>query len=265
MNFENYKKEAGVNWSTLKHFFRSPAHVRHYIDQQESAPSQAQSLGVLQHMALLQPELFEKSVYAYDKIDGRTADGKAQKKEIDALRESGKLCLERDAYDKLCGMSRAVFAHEDAKQILNAVDATEKPIFWEEKGIKCKGLLDMYSERGKFIGDIKTTSQDCRFFSFQYEAAKYHYYGQAAYYLRGAKILDLPVTDFIWLVVETEPPHGVAVYQLSEVTQSSCQVMIDAFLAKWQACVTTQKWPAYNEPITPLDAPESYFRKLENQ
>jgi hypothetical protein len=273
MDFQEYIAADGLNWSTLKGFFRSPAHVKQYLDEQ-SIESGAQRLGTLQHMAILEPERFAAECIAMPdfghqrKTETTTAEeGKRNKEARKAwlANNVGKTVVPNAEYHQLVGMSKAIFAHEDAARILKLVDETEKPVFWKDKGVQCKGLIDIYSRRGAFIGDIKTTGKDARFFGFQHEAAKHHYYGQAAYYLRACDALDIPAKNFIWIVVETKAPHGVACYTLSDVTRSSCNVLIDEFMGRWIYCAGSDNWPNYNDPIQPLDAPESYFRKIENQ
>jgi hypothetical protein len=258
----NYSDIEAANWSLLKNYFRSPAHVKYAMDNpREQTDSMA--LGTLLHMAILEPHKL-KDVYSYTKLDGRTKAGIKQQSEINEMLAAGVTVAAQSEVDTVSAMASALFANSTAKKIVTAVTETEKVLQAELLGLPCKGLADFFSETVRFAGDIKTTAKDARFFSFQSEAAKYHYFGQATFYMRLCAAMGIPVDAFFFLVIESAPPHGVCVYQLSEVTKSTCDIAIDGILAKHKACLATNYWPAYSESLEPLEAPDYYYRKMES-
>lgn len=256
-----YEDIEALNHSTLKLHFKSPAHVKHYLENGRKETAEM-ARGTLLHLAILEPHKLS-DVMVYDKLDGRTKEGRTQREELEEARESGVLTAPRAELERVSEMAQSVFAHSDANKIVKAVSECEKILQGELLGIKCKGLADFYSEKGQFLGDLKTTSKDPRFFSFQREAANFHYYTQAAFYLLLCKAMNIKADAFFWIVVESEPPYGVCVYPLSEVTRSTCDLAIEALLERHKACEATDYWPCYSEPMQPLDAPDYYFSKLE--
>ena len=171
--FEEYLKAKGVNWSTLRYFFKSPAHVKEQIDN-PVPPSDSMRLGTTQHVALLEPEkLVEEYIAAPDfgslrknDSNGTTSEQAKENREAKAAfyeEHKGKTIIPAKEFAALVGMSKSVYAHSEARELLKSVVETEKAIFWTDRdsGIECKGLLDCVSDKGVLI-DIKT-SEDCRY------------------------------------------------------------------------------------------------------
>jgi hypothetical protein len=74
--FADYQAMRGINQSTLKHFSRSAAHVRHSLDDRRPG-TPAQLLGTAMHCALLEPDRFRRDYFLPPKADRRTKVGKA--------------------------------------------------------------------------------------------------------------------------------------------------------------------------------------------
>lgn len=261
MTFEQYLELEGVNWSTLKHFYKSPAHVKVYLDSpREETPSMAK--GTLQHMAILEPDKFTESVAVMpDFGDLRFKESKEKKKAwIDD--HQGLIPCDAKTYSDLFGMSKAIWANSDAKALLTCCTETERPLQWSEGPVKCKGLLDIVTSKG-IIADIKTTD-DVRPFSFAKKAAAMHYYEQAAYYLRGARAAKLPLDRFLWIAIESSAPYSVRVYSLKESDRIAADNVLDSFLAKYWACKETDKWPGYQAGIEELECPDWHLSKMES-
>lgn len=266
---EDYLKVDAVNWSTLKHFFKSPAHVKAYMDT-PPRDTKATTLGTLQHMALLEPEkLKDECIAAPDfgplrKTDTTTSEeGKANKlAKLDFYEQNkGKNIIPAADYEKLIGMSQAVYANKECSTLLKSIEITEMPIFWDDNGVKCKGLVDMYSKKGIII-DLKTT-EDCRYHIFQKKAVQYGYFGQATYYLRGAEKAGLKADHFIWIVVETVAPYAVQIFTLPDLAKIAFNNVIDAFLLRYSTCKQLDKWPPYSTEIQSLEVPEYHLTTLE--
>lgn len=259
-DFQNYLELEGVNWSTLKHFYRSPAHVKAYIEQ-ERQETDAQRKGTWQHLAILEPDvLAERAIAMPDFGDGRTKVAKEAKAAFCAEHE-GKEIIPQKTFVDLVGMSRAVWSHPDAKKLLAAVTETERPIQWNENGIKCKGLIDLVTSKG-IIADLKTTD-DARPHKFSRRAADFCYYEQAAFYLRGCSNMGLPLDQFCWIAVESSAPYSVRVYTFRDSDRIAAQNVIDGFLAKWAYCTQCDQWPSYTEGIEALECPDYKLTQME--
>jgi hypothetical protein len=260
MSFQDYLELEGVNWSTLKHFYKSPAHVKAYMEK-EREETEATRKGTWQHLAVLEPEvLAEKAIAIPNFGDGRTKAAKEAKAAFYEEHQDKEIIPEK-TFNELVGMSRAVWSHSEARKLLESVTETERPIQWLDTNIKCKGLIDMVTSKG-IIVDLKTTD-DVRAHKFSRKAADFCYYEQASYYLRGCKAMGLPLDAFCWIAVESTAPFCVRVYTLRESDRLACENVIDAFLAKWHYCTMCGDWPGYQNPIEELAAPDYKLTSME--
>lgn len=271
-NFDSYVKAKGVNWSLLKHFFKSPAHVKEAMDAEE-VESDAMQLGKLQHMALLEPErLMDECIAApdfgylmkHDASGTTTEQGRENKKrkaEFEAEHADKTIIAAKD-YAALVGMSKSAYAHPEAKELLKSIAQTEQAIFWQDKetGVDCKGLLDLVSDRGCLV-DLKTT-EDCRYSFFQRKAAQLHYFGQMAYYLRGALELNMGLEKAVWIVIENKAPYAVRCYYLGDLEKEKCNETINIFLRRYKVCTEQDFWPQYQDELQELSAPDWYLSQL---
>jgi exodeoxyribonuclease VIII len=261
-DFQTYLDLEGVNWSTLKHFYKSPAHVKSYLEK-DRAETEATRRGTWQHLAILEPDvLAEKAIAMPDFGDGRTKAAKEAKSAFESEHE-GKDIIPSKTFHELLGMSKAVWSHPEAKALLKAVTEVERPIQWTDTGVKCKGLVDMMTTKG-IICDLKTTD-DCRSFKFARKAADFAYFEQATYYLRGCRAMGLKFDAFCWIVVESAAPFAVRVYTLRESDKIACENVIDAFLAKWNYCTQCDAWPAYTDGMEDLEIPDYKLTNMERQ
>ena len=272
--FEQYQKMEGVNWSVLKHFFRSPAHVRAYMEE-EQRETGGMRLGTLQHMAVLEPERFKaECVAAPDFGHTRKHDASGTTKEQGAANKkrkqeweaanAGKTVISAAEFAKIKAMSAAVWKHKEAAALLRSALDTEFAVQWvdRETGLKCKCLLDIVTGTGAVV-DIKTT-HDATYPRFSKTASSLHYHCAAAYYLRGARAAGLGVSKFVWIVIESEAPHCVLNYYLPRTLEDTCNEVIDSFLRRYNYCQQAGVWDGYNDPIQPLEVPEWYVRSLSN-
>jgi exodeoxyribonuclease VIII len=74
-----------------------------------------------------------------------------------------------------------------------------------------KGEVDLWNTSTSHMLDLKT-AQDATPEAFGRAAIRFGYIEQATFYLQLAKSAGFDKTAFTWCVVESEPPHSVAVY-----------------------------------------------------
>ena len=66
-----YNEIDAINWSTLKHIQRSPAHFKYLLDNPPKQTA-AQSFGVAVHEAILEPDKFQENYIIAPDLDKRT-------------------------------------------------------------------------------------------------------------------------------------------------------------------------------------------------
>jgi hypothetical protein len=266
--FKQYQDIDALNWSTAKHYFKSPAHVKAYMDQPDK-DTDAMRLGRLQHMALLEPERFADECIAqpdfgylkkHDASGTTKEQGAANKAHKKAWEEEnkGRVHIPADDYKHIRGMCSAVWKHSETATLLKGVTQTEHILHWQDvpTGVWCKGLADALIGE-KVLLDIKTT-QNAGYHAFQRSATNYHYYGQMAYYMRGCQAMGMDVTRAVWVVIETAPPYAVRLYYMPESAVDRCNDLIEMFLKRHAVCQMTKQWPQYMETIQALEVPDWY-------
>jgi hypothetical protein len=104
------------------------------------------------------------------------------------------------------------------------------------------------------VTDLKSTTNASPD-EFQRAIYKFGYHIQGAHYLDGAKVLGLNPKAFAMIAVESEPPHGVAVYQLDPQALAAGHAKRDQLLRLYAQCQAEGRWPGYSESIQPISLP----------
>lgn len=254
----------GVPWATyhawdacsssrLSRLARSPAHLRAYLDGLTDDETAAKTSGRLLHTAVLEPERFRGSVVRGPEGDGRTKavrDGRA------ALETAGKTVVAPTTYDRIVRMRERLLTHPTVRQLVErAFSPTELSIVWDADGLVCKARFDLPVPSLGVILDIKT-ARDARPSEFEKAVHNYGYARQAAHYLDGAAVHWPETFDlFVFVVVESEPPHEVAVYELDARALELARAELDTLRARYRTCIETGEWPGYDTEVTRIGLP----------
>jgi exodeoxyribonuclease VIII len=213
--FEDYLKIEATSVSTLTPFRRSKLHGRYAIENaRKDTPSMKQGRAV--HCALLEPKEFENRYCLVRKIDRRTNAGKAEYAAMEAEAGEREL-LSEDEWDYAQNAANAVREHKTGQILLDGM-LSEVTIMWDRpdmEAFRCKGRLDGLNTDIPAIVELKTT-QDASAEAFARQIFTLSYYVKAAWYLDGLQALGRPVGDFVFIAVESLPPHGVGFYRLTD-------------------------------------------------
>jgi hypothetical protein len=118
-------------------------------------------------------------------------------------------------------------------------------------GIRCKARPDWVCDGHPVICDLKT-ARDASAHEFSRAAGNYQYHLQASWYSDAAQTCGLGERAFVFLAVEPDPPHGVALYQMDEEAMDAGRRRYERALAMYRECVETGIWPGYDTEIRPL-------------
>jgi exodeoxyribonuclease VIII len=183
-----------------------------YERTQPRSPSPAMLLGTIVHSAILEPDTMSR----YFPLPDIKANTKAGKEELERLITEAQANNLRPVpaamLDKARDMQKRVLNYRSARLLLDGAQS-EVSVFWHdpENDIRCKARLDGLASNGG-VFDIKTT-QNAGADAFGRSCHTYLYHAQAAQYMEAATfVLETPARYFAWIAVESEPPHGVAVY-----------------------------------------------------
>jgi hypothetical protein len=252
-----YHAAEALGSSTIRALLSStPAHALYRL--QHSEQSESMALGTAVHCAVLTPALYKAEIAVAPKCDRRTKDGK----ELYArFLESavGKTVISEEQQTVVERISAEIRDRRTASALLDRCQQRELSLFHLDK-YATKARLDAYG-RGIVI-DIKTT-RDASRAAFERSISQYGYGIQAAHYRRVIEGVGLPFTDFIFIVVETEPPHGVAVYAMEEEVMALYEPQVEQALTDWTVCQETQSFRAYPDEIQKVSVPRWLRRQLE--
>lgn len=249
-----YHASPAISKSGLDLIRRAP-YLYAYRRENPQEQTPAMRLGTLTHTVVLEPEVFAHSMIARPEgIDRRTSAGKADWAAFE-LEAEGREIITNEEGAKLAAIRDAVRSHPAAAKALAGSPVIEQSIFWNADGIACRCRPDAVTERGVIV-DLKTT-RDASPDGFAKSVAQYRYHVQAAFYSDGFRAaFGEPPRGFVFIAVETEPPHLVGVYVASADMVLRGRAAYEADLATFKACRDADSWPGYSDAPLTLDLPK---------
>lgn len=264
-----YHANPYVSKSHLDLIDKSPFHYwDRYInpDRIIPEPTKAMLLGSAFHAIVLEPEVFERDYIVEPedapkrpttvqrnakKPSSQTQEAIAFWDEFDT-KAADKTLVPIEDFNRLTIMKQRVFEHPAASTILQMKGLCEQSYKWTDEytGEICKSRPDFHTEDGTLIVDLKTTG-DASELGFQKSVHNFRYHVQAGWYLRSLEQAE----QFVFIAVESKPPHLVAVYNASEAMIAAGNRVADKNLALLAECRKSDKWIGYSEEITNLDLP----------
>lgn len=238
---QEYDALDAVNWSTLKHLLRSPAHYREALLKRNQGDTDAMRIGRVTHLAVLEPEKFAREVAVWD--GGRRAG-----KDWEAFKalHDGKELLTLEQYDEVMALARSVRGDAVAGKYLSK-GKSEISIKWEVEGVTCKSRLDFVS--GSFfpaaIVDLKTT-RDASRDAFGRDAFKMGLHIQAAMYQDAYFAATGDRLRVALVVAEKAGPHVPVVYRVPEALIDMGRNQYVELLLLLKECRRTNNWHGYS-------------------
>lgn len=244
-----YHRSAGVSKSKLSAFAQAPVKVLSPVPETDPL-----RLGSLIHCAILEPALLDARFYVSD-LPRFTLNSKAFKDEV--ANAGGRTIVKRAEFDSALRVRDSVMGNPTVRELLEAELVIEQSAFWtdDESGLLCRGRMDVIRIDWRVIVDIKTTvnaGPD----EFAKTAAKYHYHWQQSMYEDGILLVaDWDPEAFVFVAVEKEPPHLVALYDLHPDDVEAGRQQVRQLLNQWAECERTGVWPGYSSQIERLRLP----------
>lgn len=177
--------------------------------------------------------------------DGRDWHGsnKSCIKWVAEQKRLGRTVLKPEQVDQIRGMAVSLGDFPLMQQgVLNGL--IERSMFHQDKetGLWIKVRPDAIPNDSGDYADLKTT-QSVLYHDLQNSIASYGYHQQAALVLEVAKALDLPVSTFTLIWVETTPPHCVRATQIKEDDIARGMKQNRAALRMFANCYGSNQWP----------------------
>lgn len=236
-----YRAIDALSISRLKELQRSGLHYQHRLAHPlVTAPL---TLGTAAHCATLEPERFERQYAVWTRRSDKTGNlcpRNGQWWDAFQAENIGKMILTEDERDEALTIATAVRADPVAMRYLESGEP-EVTMTWEPGR---KGRVDWLTKidgQPVLVG-LKTT-RDCRHFSFGSQAAKLGYALQWAWYHDGyCAIKDNVAPGVVEIVVESAPPHAVAVYRILDEIIDFGRDEYEVLLDQLAECERAGKW-----------------------
>ena len=255
-----YRKEPGVNQSSLKKILLSPAHYQAAL-KFRMIPTPAMEMGTALHCLTLDGEkAFDKSyVKKPEGLSLATKEGKAWKAELGrkkALNAGGK----DDPWGSVQGMDQSLkrlawYSGTDAEYIKR----NEVSIYWDWMGVRCKARLDSVLIEEGLVLDLKTTDTvEPDLFLKKVIGLGYDF--QAAYYAKAAEVAFGKPFKFLFVAVERKAPYTVDIFEATPDMMEEAMYKCEKALRTYALCEENNSWPNREPVIRQLDYPTWYNR-----
>jgi exodeoxyribonuclease VIII len=247
MSRAEYYQIDALNISLLIEGERSMDHLKYAMENRKDS-TDAMDRGTALHLAVFEPSEFEKKVtfYPHPSSKGKVRNGS----EWEHFKESRDedLILRPVDFQKVISMRDALKRHARARELLESRGTGEMAAIWKDKntGLLCKGLLDRFCSCWGYtcLPDLKSTT-DARPIEFAKTVYNLHYHTKAAWYLDGlASIADVP-RRFLWIAIESQPPHGIMIYDPSDAMIQKGRQNYRSLLTRFAECKSSGIWPGY--------------------
>ena len=203
--------------------------------------------------------------------DYKTKAAQEEKKRVIA---AGRIPTLTHEYREAQDIADAVLKHPTTGGLLAEIDA-EVSMFWrdEEFGIWCRARADALTYFGggpEMLGvptmvDVKKT-KDASPEGFAKSVFEYGYHRQDPWYREGWAYhlgCDWQDIDFVFAVVEEEPPHLVATYRIAPEHVDLGLEQNRIARERFRDCVKADRWPGYSEEIEDLELPRYGVQRIE--
>lgn len=278
MDFDDYARTVGVNWSSLKYMSVSPRMYRHRLANPEPRKP-SWTIGGAIHCYVLERESFEKR---YVVLDAETIKAAAPGRGTTAGKaivadhpDWGTASMTSDEYTAACAAlaypgreaiterqhaicvaaGNAVSGHRGARNLLRG-GLAEESLTWTDSdtGLTCKGRLDYL--RPDLVVDLKS-SRDPSPDKLERDAVNYGYAAQVAMYNDGARAAKRLTGDRrpCIIAVRAKDDFDVAAFELSQEALEVGRGIYRNLLHRLAECIAADYWPGVAPELRTLNLP----------
>jgi len=236
----------------------------HYLrpEREKQEPTKDMLFGTAVHLAVLEPNEFQKTYVPMPSIDKRTTIGKAEFASLTTMCEANNQTLiDVVDFDTVRRMRDAIFKHPTAKLLFQNGLAEQTFNFIEPNtGARCKIRPDWLDNTSGLVVDLKTT-EDATPNGFGKSAWEYKYYKQDPFYLDGLETFGNDRSGFVFVNIEKTEPFKIGIHYLDG---KSRQLGRDEYLRNCETyvqCLETGIWKGYDEKISEVSLPAWAFNR----
>jgi hypothetical protein len=256
-----YKATPALSFSGARKLLPPYAPAIYRWEMDNPVHTDAFDLGLAAHAVVLGDGA---PIVVVDADGWRTNAAKAAKQEA---YEQGAIPLLTAQFELVENMAAAVRAHPLASKLLDpASGKAEQSIFWQDKetGVWCRCRADWLRHkidgRRLIVVDFKT-ARSAHPEKFAKSAMDYGYHMQSSWYSDGVRAVGLDDDPaFVFVVVQSSPPHLVSVVELDEPSLSVGMNLSRIARLTYRDCLESGQWPGYSEQVELVSLPAWYLR-----
>lgn len=252
MSAKEYHQAEGVSSSALRAMRGRHPYDSLYYRQHPKKPTAMMQLGTQVHLALFEPNAFERCYVDYpQKSDGKKVPKAG--KENERIWEEWTLQLGEDQEgidaedrEQVYDIVKDLREHELVAALLQKALSFECSMFWEDQktGTLCKARPDIVIPEIKGLFDLKvTTKADSH--SFSHAIEEYGYHVQLHHYAEGARALDLEIERLGLIVVERDEPRAIETYLIPTDEKKAAATEWRELLDQYAECQESGQWPRH--------------------
>lgn len=125
---------------------------------------------------------------------------------------------------------------------------TEQTMIWQDGSTWCRARADMIAA-AKYLIDIKTATNADPASWIKSTLRQAGYDMSAAHYLSGYQTITGEVRDYVFLVVEIEPPYAASLVGVGPSLIDLARRKYRRALGLWQRSLDAGRWPGYRTAI----------------
>lgn len=259
-----YHASTALGSSVLRNVLRAtPAHA---LAAMEEESNQAQQLGTAIHAAILEPTIFSGLVAIAPDVDKRTKEGKARWESFLETTD-GRTVITAEQGETLARVMDRYKALNLIPRLIESCPDREVSVFAHDKeaDFLIKARLDAYDPHTGLVVDVKTTRSHASRDDFERAIASggWGYGLQACHYRRVCRLANVPFSDFVFLVIETVAPFGIAAFALDADVIDMYESEVSRGIALWAKASKAKRFDAWPDEVQRIGVPAWERRKLE--
>lgn len=260
---ETYHAHPALSSTGARKLLESPARFDYWRKHPEPHKD-AFDLGTAVHSKVLGTGW---DVAVLDFPDFRT---KAAREARDEARAAGKVVISPTQAAQADAMTEAVLAHPTARILFEQPGNSEASVFTTdpETGVEVRArydfLPDLNAEHPIAV-DLKTTAKAASEDEFAKTVANFGYDVQDAHYDFAHALVTGRQIPLVFVVVETEAPYLVAVYQLPVIWREMGATKARRARELFAECTASGIWPGYAADVQLLSPPTWAVYQFEEQ
>jgi hypothetical protein len=244
LSFEDYLRIDAASKGRLREIWkRTPAHARTHRGRTPET-----DWGTALHVGILEPDRFDAAVK-------RGPSDRRGNKWKEALAEfPSALVLPDHEYDAVVQARDTALSDPTLRALASREGVSEATGLWIDPntGLLCRMRTDRYVPSLALMADVKTTA-DAGEDAFRRVAEHMLYDLHDAMYSEGwGHAGGGEVEDFIFVVVERDPPYAHAIYQFDEPERNRGRQIMRKALARYAECLAAGSWPGHPAGVVRL-------------